>query len=157
MIFQPLLILCFTHGQRIARTTADEQMAVFQNGFILMPGGEIQQRVLTDDKGQRLVWSLFSAPLLQRLRRPGGGVAAQLALIKAEEWFIRDGQGEHRFSLLTGCFGLRTMRRDIIGHNDNAVKTNQIRQNFNRLQMPVMYRVESATIQGLERVHTIHR
>ena len=39
MSLQPLLILLFTHGQRIARTAADEEMAVLQNGFILVPWG----------------------------------------------------------------------------------------------------------------------
>ena len=53
MSLQPLLILLFTHGQRIARTAADEEMAVLQNGFILVPGGEVEQRILADDKGQR--------------------------------------------------------------------------------------------------------
>lgn len=106
MIFQPLLVLRFAHGQRIARTAADEQVAVLQNGFIFMPCGEVQQGVLSDDKSQRLVWTLFCAPFLKRLRGPGGRIATQLTLVKPEERLICDGQASISFRcslVASGC------------------------------------------------------
>jgi hypothetical protein len=70
------------------------------------------------------------------------GVAAQFPLIKRKQRFIRDRQRQHFFALFAGGFRLRTMWRNVIGHDGDALQADLIRQNFHRLQMPVMYRVK---------------
>lgn len=77
------------------------------------------------------------------------GIPAQFTLIQREERLIGDSQREHRFTLLAGCFWLRTVRRNIVGHDDYPLQPNQIREDFYRLKMPIVYRVEGPAIHCL--------
>ena len=63
MFVQPLLILLARHGQRITRASANDQMYVIKNAFILVPGGKGEQRILANDKRQGALWPLLLAPL----------------------------------------------------------------------------------------------
>ena len=62
----------------------------------------------------------FAAPASARHSRSvcdvqEGGISTQFTLIQCEERLIGDSQLQHRFTLLAGCFWLRTVRRNIVG------------------------------------------
>lgn len=147
MRVKPLLMLRVAHGQRVARTAADQQMTVFQNGFVLVPAGKVEQGIppMINASGcmgpaQRATPAAFAMSVKVSLRNSRSSSVKRL---------ICDSQREHRFALLAGCFWLRTMRRNIVGHDDYPLQPNQIREDFYRLKMPIVYRVEGPAIHCL--------